>query len=74
MSSPTDKTPNMSNGSGERRRSSGSSPAKFASLMNQKRNSSDATATARKASFAEQSNKPGVIGSMWQSFTKGNGK
>lgn len=43
-----------------------SSAAKFNSLMNQKRNSTDATAEARKASFAEQSKAPGVFGGLWQ--------
>ena len=45
---------------------SSASATKFAGLMNQKRNSSDVTAAARKASFAEQNNKPGLFGSMWQ--------
>ncbi|KAL6716410.1 hypothetical protein ACLMJK_005977 [Lecanora helva] len=55
----------------ERRRSSASSAQKFANLHNQKRNSQDASAAARKASFAEQSHPAGFFGSMWQSFTKG---
>lgn len=33
--------------------------------MNQKRNSTDVAATARKASFAEQTTKPGFLGGMW---------
>ena len=45
---------------------SSASATKFAGLMDQKRNPGDVTAAARKASFAEQNNKPGVFGSMWQ--------
>ena len=33
--------------------------------MNQKRNSVDATADARKASFAEQAKSPGMFGGIW---------
>ncbi|KAL8914613.1 MAG: hypothetical protein Q9171_000794 [Xanthocarpia ochracea] len=50
-----------------------SSDTKFGGLMSQKRNSADVAATARKASWAEQSKPPGFFGSMWHSFTKGNG-
>ncbi|KAL8854203.1 MAG: hypothetical protein Q9221_000917 [Calogaya cf. arnoldii] len=56
----------------QRRRQS-SSNTKFNGLMGQKRNSADIASTARKASFAEQNKAPGMFGSMWQSFTKGNG-
>ncbi|KAL8810905.1 MAG: hypothetical protein Q9200_002207 [Gallowayella weberi] len=55
----------------QRRRSS--SGTKFNNLHNQKRNSTDAAAAARKASWAEQSKAPGIFGSMWNSFTKGTG-
>ncbi|KAI4286282.1 MAG: hypothetical protein L6R38_000048 [Xanthoria sp. 2 TBL-2021] len=55
----------------QRRRSS--SGTKFNGLMGQKRNSADIASTARKASFAEQNKAPGMLGSMWNSFTKGNG-
>ncbi|KAL8661466.1 MAG: hypothetical protein Q9202_005585 [Teloschistes flavicans] len=48
----------------QRRRSS--SITKFNGLMNQKRDSTDAAAAARKASFAEQSKAPGVFGGLWQ--------
>lgn len=58
-------------GTAERRRSSVS---KFAGLNSQKRNSQDATAAARKASFAEQNKAPGFLGGMWHSWTKGTGK
>ncbi|MCJ1243894.1 hypothetical protein MMC30_001091 [Trapelia coarctata] len=51
----------------ERRRSSASS-GKFAGLMNQKRNSSDATAAARKSSFDDQKPATGIIGSMWNRY------
>jgi hypothetical protein len=33
--------------------------------MDQKRNSQDASHQARKASFADQAPKAGIIGSMW---------
>ncbi|MCJ1339045.1 hypothetical protein MMC09_004334 [Bachmanniomyces sp. S44760] len=55
----------------ERRRSSASNSGKFAGLMNQKRNSTDVAANARKASFDEMKPAPGVIGGLWNSFTKG---
>ncbi|CAF9915653.1 hypothetical protein IMSHALPRED_002665 [Imshaugia aleurites] len=55
----------------ERRRSS---VTKFAGLNNQKRNSQDVSAAARKASFAEQNKAPGFLGGMWQNWTKGSGK
>ncbi|KAL8695497.1 MAG: hypothetical protein Q9218_000075 [Villophora microphyllina] len=48
----------------QRRRSS--SIAKYNGLMNQKRNSSDIAAAARKASFAEQNKAPGIFGGFWQ--------
>ncbi|KAL9606720.1 MAG: hypothetical protein Q9179_000160 [Wetmoreana sp. 5 TL-2023] len=48
----------------QRRRSS--SETKFNGLMTQKRNSTDATAAARKASFAEQAKAPGMFGGLWQ--------
>ncbi|KAL8707918.1 MAG: hypothetical protein Q9220_007138 [cf. Caloplaca sp. 1 TL-2023] len=51
----------------EQRRQS-SSAAKFGGLMNQKRNSGDASAAARKASFAEQSKTPGMFGGLWNRF------
>ncbi|KAL8706470.1 MAG: hypothetical protein Q9201_000525 [Fulgogasparrea decipioides] len=43
-----------------------SSETKFNGLMTQKRNSTDATAAARKASFAEQAKAPGMFGGLWQ--------
>ncbi|KAL8723674.1 MAG: hypothetical protein Q9225_000117 [Loekoesia sp. 1 TL-2023] len=48
----------------QRRRSS--SDARFSGLTFQKRNSGDADAAARKASFAEQNKAPGIIGGLWQ--------
>ncbi|KAI4185224.1 MAG: hypothetical protein L6R41_004252 [Letrouitia leprolyta] len=47
----------------QRRRSS--SGAKFSGLMSQKRNSGDAAAAARKASFAEMNRAPGFLGGLW---------
>ena len=54
--------------------SSGASAQKFANLHNQKRNSQDASATARRASFAEMNKAPGFFRGMWQNWTKGTGK
>ncbi|KAL9605091.1 MAG: hypothetical protein Q9219_000025 [cf. Caloplaca sp. 3 TL-2023] len=52
--------------SSQRRRYTQSSSApKFSGLMNQKRDSGDAAAAARKASFAEQNKAPGFIGGLW---------
>jgi hypothetical protein len=36
--------------------------------MSQKRNSTDATANARRESFADQKPATGIIGSMWQKY------
>jgi len=55
-----------------RRRSSQSGGGLFSGLMNQKRNSTDATATARRQSFADQKPATGIIGQMWNSFTTGS--
>ena len=54
--------------------SSGASAQRFANLHNQKRNSQDASAAARRASFAEMNKAPGFFGGMWQNWTKGTGK
>ncbi|KAI4161849.1 MAG: hypothetical protein LQ342_004540 [Letrouitia transgressa] len=51
----------------QRRRSSASAP-KFGGLMDQKRGSTDA------ANFSDQKSPPGILGGLWQSFTKGAGK
>ncbi|KAI9848748.1 MAG: hypothetical protein M1837_006835 [Sclerophora amabilis] len=69
----TVSTPANSNSSSAppHRRSSASGQGLFSGLMNQKRNSLDATATARKASFTEQQPKPGFLGSIWNNYTKG---
>lgn len=66
LQQPTDTDPST--------QSSGSSAQRFANLHNQKRNSSDMTAAARRASFADQSKAPGFLGGMWQNWTKGSGK
>ena len=54
--------------------SSGASAQRFANLQNQKRNSQDASAAARRASFAEMNKAPGFFGGIWQNWTKGTGK
>ncbi|MDI1491168.1 MAG: hypothetical protein OHK93_002375 [Ramalina farinacea] len=64
----------MAASASDRRRSSGTSAQKFAGLHSQKRTSQDATAAARKQSFAEQAPKPGFFGGLWNNFTKGGGK
>lgn len=60
MNAPANARTNQSSGS-----------AKFAGLTHQKRTSLDATANARRQSFAEQNKAPGFIGQMWHNFTKG---
>jgi len=67
MSSPSNAGANTGTAD-NRRRSSGE---KFSGLMNQKRNSVDANAAARKASFAEMKPEAGIIGKMWNNFTTG---
>lgn len=47
---------------------SSASSGKFAGLTNQKRNSIDATAAARKASFDDQKPATGFIGNMWNRY------
>ncbi|KAH8648932.1 hypothetical protein BGZ60DRAFT_390217 [Tricladium varicosporioides] len=53
------------NNVGNNRRGSSGSGTMFSGLMNQKRNSTDQTAQARRASFAEQKPAVGIIGKMW---------
>lgn len=53
-----------------RRRSSASD--KFAGLNAYKRSSQDDSAAAKKASWAEQKPGQGILGGMWNSFTKGD--
>ena len=43
----------------------------FANLMGMKRNPNDEAAQARRMSQTDHYQKPGMIGSMWQSWTKG---
>ncbi|EXJ59394.1 uncharacterized protein A1O5_12275 [Cladophialophora psammophila CBS 110553] len=58
---------NANPGAAGRRRSSTSE--KFAGLTGQKRNNHD----DRKANWAEQKpGQPGILGGMWQNFTKGS--
>jgi hypothetical protein len=40
----------------------------FSGLMNQKRNSGDAAAQARRQSFHDQKPAPGIIGKMWHKY------
>ncbi|KAI9724460.1 MAG: hypothetical protein M1812_000528 [Candelaria pacifica] len=56
---------NNTDASGNRRRSSGTGGVLFNGLMNQKRNSTDTAATARRASFADQKPGGGFIGNLW---------
>ncbi|KAE8445025.1 hypothetical protein EG329_014031 [Mollisiaceae sp. DMI_Dod_QoI] len=55
------------------RRGSNSSGTMFSSLMNQKRNSVDAAAAARRQSFHDMKPASGFIGKMWHNFTTGSG-
>lgn len=49
---------------------SSSSGTMFSGLMNQKRNSGDATAAARRQSFNEMKPAPGIIGKMWHKYVQ----
>ena len=40
--------------------------------MNQKRNSTDGSAAARRASWDDQKPAPGMLGGLWNKFTKGS--
>ncbi|EPE29241.1 hypothetical protein GLAREA_00401 [Glarea lozoyensis ATCC 20868] len=64
---------NVGGDSGSPRRGSQSGTL-FSGLINQKRNSTDASAAARRASFAEQKPAAGVLGKMWNNFTTGGAK
>ncbi|MCJ1350453.1 MAG: hypothetical protein MMC33_000434 [Icmadophila ericetorum] len=66
--SPTDSKGVIAGNVGSERRRSSASSQKFAGLMNQKRNSVDANAAQRKASFAEMKPAPGFLGSMWNKW------
>ncbi|CAG8957840.1 hypothetical protein HYFRA_00000180 [Hymenoscyphus fraxineus] len=59
------------NVSGNRRGSAASQNSLFSGLMNQKRNSTDEAANARRMSFNEQKPAPGFIGKMWNNFVTG---
>ncbi|PMD24867.1 hypothetical protein NA56DRAFT_642682 [Hyaloscypha hepaticicola] len=65
----TQSTP--ANNVGETRRGSNSGGL-FSGLMNQKRNSTDAAAAARRQSFHDQKPQAGILGKMWNSFTTGS--
>lgn len=43
----------------------------FSSLINQKRNSSDGAAQARRASFNDMKPKPSFIGELWNKYVMG---
>ncbi|CAL3962126.1 unnamed protein product [Diplocarpon coronariae] len=62
-------TPANNVGSGAPRKNSGTL---FSGLIDQKRNSIDATAQARRQSFAEMKPATGVIGKLWNNFTSGS--
>lgn len=69
---PVDSQANPPTVQDNRRRSSGHGPSTlFESLTNQKRNSGDASATARRASYAEQGAKGGYFSKMWDEYTRG---
>ncbi|KAF4633735.1 hypothetical protein G7Y89_g4375 [Cudoniella acicularis] len=63
----TQSTP--ANNVGGDRRGSGTL---FSGLMNQKRNSQDSAAAARRQSFNEQKPATGFIGKMWNNYTTGS--
>merc|ERR1711964_738223 len=44
----------------------------FSGLINQKRNSQDANAQARRESFNDMKPATGIIGKMWNNFTSGS--
>ncbi|PVH88429.1 hypothetical protein DL98DRAFT_648555 [Cadophora sp. DSE1049] len=54
------------------RRNSNTSGTLFSGLMNQKRNSQDANAQARRESFNDMKPATGIIGKMWNNFTSGS--
>ncbi|TVY25007.1 Conidiation-specific protein [Lachnellula hyalina] len=55
-----------------RRPSTGSQNTLFSGLVNQKRNSTDAAANARKQSFSDMKPATGFLGKMWSDFTTGS--
>ncbi|KAH6666623.1 hypothetical protein B0J14DRAFT_659665 [Halenospora varia] len=63
---------NNNDGGASKRRGSSGSGTMFSGLINQKRNSTDQTAEARRASFAEQKPATGFIGKLWNNFTSGS--
>ncbi|KAN0122540.1 hypothetical protein V8E51_000866 [Hyaloscypha variabilis] len=65
----TESTP-ANNIGGDRRGSN--SGGLFSGLINQKRNSTDAAAAARRQSFHDQKPAAGFIGKMWHNFTTGS--
>ncbi|KAG4434732.1 hypothetical protein IFR05_009785 [Cadophora sp. M221] len=67
-----ESTPANNVGADAARRGSSSSGTLFSGLMNQKRNSGDATAQARRESFNDMKPATGIIGKMWNNFTSGS--
>ncbi|KAJ9668820.1 hypothetical protein H2201_001066 [Coniosporium apollinis] len=61
--------PNNNGANSERRRSSGAT--RFANLHAFKRDPANDNATQRRSSFADQAQKPGVLGQMWNNWTRG---
>jgi len=57
---------------GDANRRGSNSGGLFSGLMNQKRNSTDAAAAARRQSFHDQKPAVGFIGKMWHNFTNGS--
>ncbi|KAJ9645139.1 hypothetical protein H2199_003143 [Coniosporium tulheliwenetii] len=58
--------PNNNGANSERRRSSGAT--RFANLHAFKRDPANDNATQRRSSFADQAQKPGVLGQMWNKY------
>ncbi|KAL9091754.1 MAG: hypothetical protein Q9159_001269 [Coniocarpon cinnabarinum] len=56
---------------GFRRPSQESSPM-FGGLASLKRDSTNPDQTQRRSSLGEQAPQPGILGSMWKNYTKGN--
>ncbi|KAL2064915.1 hypothetical protein VTL71DRAFT_4055 [Oculimacula yallundae] len=67
-----ESTPANNVGAASARRGSNTNGTLFSGLMNQKRNSTDATAQARRESFHDMKPAPGMIGKMWHNFTTGS--
>ncbi|KAL3423922.1 hypothetical protein PVAG01_05669 [Phlyctema vagabunda] len=62
---------NVAQGTNPSNRRASQEGTMFSGLMNHKRNSTDASAAARRQSFNEMKPAPGIIGQMWNNFTRG---